>query len=336
MSLASEILIRTFEQSPEIVEGLKSGLYKIWGGVIRITAGHDNAGAIKAHLKFPNDMSQAQQSIESLQAVLSKQMANIQGVLSTQIDGLQGGIDALQSSIDVLQNLQYANLAMSGLNLAVSAAGFAIVCQKLNRIEGTLNQHGQKLDTLLHLVVEARQRELFRDEARFIASVDSARQFAKQGDIQQLKSLIPAFKEQYEFTRLVLINSAKKANDPLFSHSLIELATLQERFMYLGLFLSYVQQKIGATHYAAEALQKLQQDWLKIDETIVSSITEANHALRHLKKSEMNHLQNLLNHRKESLPGLEYQSQLLMLAIERPDLLQAINDDSQEILLLAA
>ncbi|EML0363900.1 hypothetical protein RI835_003296 [Providencia rettgeri] len=189
MSIASEILIRTFEQSPEILEGLKSGLYKIWGGVIRVTAGHDNAGSIIAHLKFPNDMSQAQQSIESLQAVLSKQM-----------DGLQGGIDALQSSMGVLQSLQSANLAMSGLNLAVSAVGFAIVCHKLNRIEGTLKQHEQKLDILLQLATEAHQRELFRDEARFIANVDCTRQFAAMGDIQQLKSLIPTFKEQYEFT----------------------------------------------------------------------------------------------------------------------------------------
>lgn len=325
MSVASEILIRTFEQSPEILEGLKSGLYKIWGGVIRITAGHDNAGSIVAHLKFPNDAAQAQQSIASLQAVLSKQM-----------DGLQGGIDALQSSMGVLQNLQYANLAMSGLNLAVSAVGLAIVCSKLNRIEGTLNQYGQKLDTLLQLAVESYQRERFRDESRFITSVDCAHQFATMGDIQQLKSLIPTIKEQYEFTRLVLNNSAKKANNPMFCHSLDELATLQERFMYLGLLLSYIQQKIGATRFAAEAMQKLQQDWLTINETIVSSITEDNCALRHIKKSEMEHLQKLLKYRKERLPALEYQSQLLTLAIERPDLLNVINEDSPEILLLAA
>lgn len=325
MSIASEILIRTFEQSPEILEGLKSGLYKIWGGVIRVTAGHDNAGSIIAHLKFPNDMSQAQQSIESLQAVLSKQM-----------DGLQGGIDALQSSMGVLQSLQSANLAMSGLNLAVSAVGFAIVCHKLNRIEGTLKQHEQKLDILLQLAAEAHQRELFRDEARFIANVDCTRQFAAMGDIQQLKSLIPTFKEQYEFTRLVLNNSAKKANNPVFYQSLNELATLQERFMYLGLFLSYIQQKIGATPFAAEAMQNLQQDWLTINETIVSSITEDNCALRHIKKGEMEHLQKLLKYRKERLPALEYQSQLLTLAIERPDLLNVINEDSPEILLLAA
>ncbi|EJD6370323.1 hypothetical protein AB6F62_20625 [Providencia huaxiensis] len=325
MSVAPEILIRTFEQSPEILEGLKSGLYKIWGGVIRITAGHDNAGSIVAHLKFPNDMSQARQSIESLQAVLSKQM-----------DGLQGGIDVLQSSMGVLQNLQYANLAMSGLNLAVSVVGFAIVCHKLNRIEDTLNQHRQKLDALLEMAVETHQRERFRDESRFITSIDCARQFATMGDIQQLKSLIPTIKEQYEFTRLVLNNSAKKANNPVFCQSLNELATLQERFMYLGLILSYIQQKIGATYFAAEAIQKLQQDWLTINETIVSSITEDNCALRHIKKSEMEHLQKLLKYRKERLPALEYQSQLLTLAIERPDLLNVINDDSPEILLLAA
>lgn len=173
MSVAVDILIRTFEQSPEILAGLKSGLYKIWGGVIRVTAGHDNAGSIVAHLKFPNDMSQTQQSIETLQAILTSQM-----------DGLQNGIDTLQSSMGMLQNLQYANLAMSGLNLAISAVGFAVVCHKLNRIEGTLHQQNQQLDILLRLAIEAHQREMFRDEARFIASVDCAQQFAESGDIQ--------------------------------------------------------------------------------------------------------------------------------------------------------
>ncbi|MEQ9892590.1 hypothetical protein [Pectobacterium aroidearum] len=323
MSVAVDILIRTFEQSPEILAGLKSGLYKIWGGVIRVTAGHDNAGSIVAHLKFPNDMSQTQQSIETLQAILTSQM-----------DGLQNGINALQSSMGMLQNLQYANLAMSGLNLAVSAVGFAVVCHKLNRIEGTLHQQNQQLDLLLSLAIEAHQREMFRDEARFIASVDCAQQFTESGDVQQLKNLIPAFKEQYEYTRLILANSAKKASSPEFIHSLAELRTLQKRFLYLGMFLCYLQQKIGNARYSVKTLQKLQHDWLAIDEQIVSTLTHNRKALCSLKKSEIENLFSFLNYRKERLPALEYQSNLLTLAIERPSVFEAINTESQDILLL--
>ncbi|HHQ6575736.1 TPA: hypothetical protein ACSTLY_003167 [Serratia fonticola] len=325
MSITAEILIRTFEQSPEILAGIKSGLYKIWGGVIRVTAGHDNAGSIIAHLKFPNDMSHAQKSIETLQAVLTSQMG-----------GLQSGMDVLQNSMGVLQNLQYANLAMSGLNLAVSIVGFAIVCHKLNHIEGTLQQQSQQLEALLHLAVDARQREMFRDEARFIASVDCAYQFAESSDIQQLKYLIPTFKEQYEFTRLVLTNSAQKAASPVFAQSLTELATLQERFLHLGLFLGYLQQRIGCTKYAVEAIQKLQQDWLVIDDKIVSTLTCNRKAVCNLKKSEMESLVSFLNFRKERQPALEYQSNLLTLACEHPEMLEVVNTESQDILLLVA
>ncbi len=184
MPVIQEVLYRTFNQSSEILEGLSNGLYAIYGGVIRITKGNDKAGTIVAHLKFPGNEQQTAESIEKVKSSLSN---------------IQGGIDSLQNSLGSLHTLQYANIALSGLNLAVSAAGFAIVCKKLNGIESILNTHTQKLDTLLSLVLDTHQKESFKQAARFNAVITTARQFVEMNDYEQLKTLIRPFIEQYEF-----------------------------------------------------------------------------------------------------------------------------------------
>ena len=70
MSIDADVLYRTIKQSPDIIEGLKTGMYKIYGGVIRVAKGHEKAGSIVAHLMFPSDAEKAQESIESLKNVL--------------------------------------------------------------------------------------------------------------------------------------------------------------------------------------------------------------------------------------------------------------------------
>lgn len=325
MSVAPELLVRTIEQSPKILKGLETGLFEIWGGVIRVAKGNDKAGSIVAHLKFPDDMGQTRQSIE-----------NLQTVLTTKMDGLQGGVDALQGSMKMLQNLQYANLALSGLNLAVTTAGFVIVYQKLNRIEDVLEKQSQQLDSLVILALEAHQREAFRDEACFRASIQIAHQFAEMGEIDQLKTMLPSLKKQYEYNRLLLQGLASKASRPEFAASLDVLHAIQDRFMYLGFFLSHVQQKVGATKYAFEHLESFQEDWKTINETIVSKLTEDKKVIYQLEKQQGDKLISLLTYRKERLPAIEYQTHLLMLAEQRPELLEAITSNSSEILLLAA
>ncbi|HAU8267102.1 TPA: hypothetical protein I8287_004826 [Kluyvera intermedia] len=325
MSIDADVLYRTIKQSPDIIEGLKTGMYKIYGGVIRVAKGHEKAGSIVAHLMFPSDAEKAQESIESLKNVLSSQMGTI-----------QSGIETLQGSVNTLQMLQSANLALSGLNLAVSVAGFAIVCHKLNRIESLLHTQSQKLDTLLHLALDARQRESFRDIASFNAALNTARQFAEMGDTAQLKSLVHNLNAQYEFTSLALKNTANAVNSAEFYPSLHELNILQERFMYLGLFRSFIQQKIGAPRYALESLEQLNADWLEINTTIVDGISHSPATLQHLSRQDGDNLLSFLNYRKTRIEAIEYQSNLLRLAIEKPEILEFINASNDEILVLAA
>ncbi len=321
MSVIPEVLYRTFQQSPEILEGLKTGLYAIYGGVIRVTKGNDKAGSIIAHLKFPGNAEQTAESIEKLKSSLSN---------------IQGGIDTLQNSLGTLQNLQYANIALAGLNLAVSAAGFAIVCKKLNNIESILHTHTEKLDTLLSLALDAQLKASFQQTARFNAVITTARQFVEMNDYEQLKTLIRPFNEQYEFTSLILKNCARSANDPTFLTSLPELSLLQERFMHLGICLSYIQQKINAPKYAIETMQKMQNDWLEINETIVETLTSSPETIHALTQHNAGSIRSFLDYRKERISGIEYQTNLLILAEKRPELTQVINAESDDILLLAA
>lgn len=325
MSLEADVLQRAIKQSPEIIAGLETGLYKIYGGVIRVAKGNKLAGSIVAHLIFPTDAQKAQESIESLKNVLSSQLGTI-----------QNGIETLQDSVNTLQMLQSANLALSGLNLAVSAAGFAIVCQKLNRIESLLHSQSQTLDTLLSLALDTRQREAFRDIASFNAALNTARQFAEMGDIVQLKSLVRDFNAQYEFTSLMLKNTAKAVNAPPFFASLQELGILQERFMYLGLFRSFIQQKIGAPRYALESLEQLKTDWLEINTTIIDGLSQSPATLQQLSRQDGDNLLTFLNYRKTRIEAIEYQSNLLRLAVEKPEMLAFINASNDEILVLAA
>ena len=322
MSVSMDELIRTIGNAPEIIEGIRNGTLQIWGGVIRHVKGTDNAGQIVAHLKFPSDPQQIEEGLDTLRQMIG------QGMQTT-----QAGFDAIQGSLGVLQSLQTANLALSGLNLAVSAAGFAIVCHKLGEISRKIDAQSARLDQLLDLALEGRQRERFRDEARFLALVDSAKQFSESGDVEQLKSLVLHFREQYEFTLLVLKKLAADA-DRTFQW-MDEGQLLQNRLVHLGLFLSRVQLCIGAPRYAEDALRRVAEDVASLNQTRVALLSDEAFACRAASDHEPQ-LLSFLQSGKDMLPALEYQANLVAFIRQQPEAAALLESDSSEILLLAA
>lgn len=315
--MSAEILARTISSAPEIVEGIRSGLYTVWGGVVRVSKGYQGGGQIVGHLLFPAKQEQASEQIVRLQEALT-------------------GAGGVQDSLGVLQNLQYANLALSGLNLAVSVAGFAIVCHKLNGISSQLQQQSEKLDQLLAMAAEARVREGLRDSARFSAALKTVRQFAEQGDIQGLRSQVPNLHEQYEITKLTLQNATANVTEKDFLSSIEVLSGLQQRMMYLGFLQSYVQQRSGSEKYAIETLRELQEDWLKIDTVIVDSIAANQAWVEQLSQGAGDKIVSFLEYRKEVAPAIEYQASLLEFTASNPNAAELLNDDMAEIRFLAA
>ena len=309
--MTEELVTRVLSNAPEVLEAIRNGLYRVCGGVIRVAKGHEGAGQIVGHLKFPGGEQQTRESIEKLQQALGDQLGS-------------------------LETLQTANLALSGLNLAVSAAGFVIVCKKLNGISSQLDAHTEKLDQLCEFVVEARAIDQLRDTAKFRSTVKVIRQFDEMEDLDGLKSQIPGLHEQYEVTRLMLERLASGAASQGFLESLALQEQLQERLMYLAFMQSYVHQKIGAHKFAVEALHELQDDWVSIHSTIVDSITVNKDWVGQLSQKSGAQIVAMLDYRKQAVPGIEYQASLLEFTMGRPANLDRFESANDEILFLAA
>lgn len=312
--MSAEILARTISSAPEIIEGIKSGLFNVWGGVVRYAAGHPKGGQIVGHLQFPGDAAQAAEQLAMLQQTLS---------------GVEG-------TLGVLQSLQYANLALSGLNLAVSVAGFAIVCKKLNGISEQLQRQSEKLDVLIEMASAAKAREELRDIARFSAVLWTVRQSAEQGDLQGLKSQVNNMREQYELTKLTLNQAAANATGKGFVDSLEVLQNLQQRMMYLGFIQAYVQQHTAGEKYAIEVLQELQADWMKISTVVVEAIVANQEWVEQLTQDQGNNVVSFLEFRKQAAPAIEYQLGLLEYAASHPEAAGLLNEEVTEIRFLAA
>ena len=309
--MTEELVTRVLSNAPEVLEGIRNGVYRVYGGVIRVAKGNEGAGRIIGHLQFPDGEQQARESIEKLQQVLGDQLGSI-------------------------ETLQTANLALSGLNLAVSAAGFVVVCNKLNGISSQLDSQAETLNELKAYAIEASAIDQLRDTARFRSTVKVIRQFDEIQDLDGLKNQIPGLHEQYEVTRLMLERLASGAARQGFLESLPLQKQLQERLMYLACMQSYVHQKIGAHKFAVEALRELQDDWLSIHSAIVDSIEANKNWVGQLSQQSGAQIVAVLDYRKQAAPGIEYQASLLEFTMERPANLGRLESANDEILFLAA
>ncbi len=110
--------------------------YSIFGGVVRHARGTPGAGEIVGHLQF-------------------------------------GTTEALEALGKPLQSLACATVAVSALNLAVTAAGFAYVCKRLNDIERQLSAISGKIDGLLEATDRLAWTQELERRAKWAAQVDN-------------------------------------------------------------------------------------------------------------------------------------------------------------------
>lgn len=322
MPVTVDALWRALPDLPDVLARIRSGEYTLHGGVVRHAAGTGKGGQIVGHLMFPGDAVQAQESIQRLQSVVQDGLGS-----------LQGGLSQLQQSMNVLQGLQVANLALSGLNLAVSAAGFVIVCRKLDKISAQILAQSQSIEQTLHLVVEAHDRNILRDEARFRSLLLPARQFCEQGDVEQLKFLIPTFHQEYQFTKLVLEKHAPIAASSM--GRLDEILLLQDRLMNIGLMLSHVQMRAGAPKYGQECLIGLADDISALNKCRVEALSGDRDAASQMTVELFTKVTSFLERGKRVVPALSYEADLIGLEIAHPGELKRA-PESKEILMLAA
>lgn len=144
---------------PDVMTGLMTGQFKLHGGVIRGAPGTQYAGQIIRHLLPVTEQTTGAPILAPISRVL--------GVVNTyQLHGLSGQVNALTAATQQVLQIATGTMVLSGLNLAVTAVGFAVLNEKLKSLEGKLNeiqQEVRELRTLMDLNERATLGAALRD-----------------------------------------------------------------------------------------------------------------------------------------------------------------------------
>ena len=146
----------------EIVTGLITGQYKLHGGVIRWAAGSENAGQIVRHL-IPVAKNllppQVGMGIEAVSGIFKT-------INTYQLHKLSGQMNVLTNATQQVLQIATGTMALSGLNLAVTAIGFTMLNEKIKNLEGNLKEiqnDVKAIRTLLELEERAKLSSALRD-----------------------------------------------------------------------------------------------------------------------------------------------------------------------------
>ena len=286
-------VIREISQSPEIMDGLAKGVFILGSGTIRRAKGTDGAGQIVSHLLFPTAGNNSDSALEPL------------------MKQLQGSSPSLQLGMQSLQALQVANLALAGLNLAVSAAGFVVVCKKLNQLAA-------RVESLHHKVDELIQRDNWRqklDEIAVIAHLKAAIQSIESA--VSSNSAIPEFaifelSKLYQFTlQLILLLLKEKPYETLGLNAGM-LEELLQRLQWIAFAKSYAYANAGQFENARQPLTELQSDWALIHDNMRPLFAPPRAAwISSITSGQQQDVLTLVNRRRLVAPGIEYQESLL-------------------------
>ena len=128
---------------PEVVDGVMSGIYKITGSVVRDVSSGRGVAFLQETSVFQSLFGSA---LRGVGATLQSGFSPL-GVLAViQNQQIKSRLAEVQSSLALLQNLQIGTLAVSGLGLGVSVAGFAMMLKRLKGIEAHLGTIESKID----------------------------------------------------------------------------------------------------------------------------------------------------------------------------------------------
>lgn len=151
---------------PDVLMGIATGQYKIYGGVIRWAAGTEHAGQIVRHflpassqlLNFVPGLNFIPGIINSMQMANLKDAVQHNSVLLTQLSTQVGGLS--QTTQQVLQ-IATGTAVLSGLGLVVSSVGFIAINNKLNKIDDKLKSIQKDIQDIQHFLASSERAKLF-------------------------------------------------------------------------------------------------------------------------------------------------------------------------------
>jgi hypothetical protein len=159
----------------EVIRGLLTGQLTLHGGVIRWAAGTAKAGQIVRHLLPLGTPALAMLPLSTLpgigQVAQAFQLARLQGAVGTNI--------ALTER--VLQ-MATGTMALSGLNLALSAVGFVVLGQRLSSVEKRLAEI-QRDVKVIREILERQSRAKLRAALTSLEKADQTVTAANRRDL---------------------------------------------------------------------------------------------------------------------------------------------------------
>ncbi|MCA9975166.1 MAG: hypothetical protein KC413_05425 [Anaerolineales bacterium] len=147
----------------DVVTGLMTGQFKLYGGVIRGAPGTQYAGQIIRHL-----LPVTEQAIDT--PILAPTARALGTVNTYQLHRLSGQVNELTATTQQVLQIATGTMVLSGLNLAVTAVGFAALNDKLKSLEGKLNEVQQEVKAL-RILMEMDERAKLEAALRDLLNV---------------------------------------------------------------------------------------------------------------------------------------------------------------------
>lgn len=130
---------------PEVVDGVVSGLYKVTGSVVREVSSGRGVAFLQETSVLDSLLGSA---FRGVSATLQSGFSPLGLVAVIQNQQIKSRLADVQSSLALFQNIQLGTLAVSGLGLGISAAGFAVMLTRLKGIESHLGSIEAKIDRI--------------------------------------------------------------------------------------------------------------------------------------------------------------------------------------------
>jgi len=160
MPLLYEIPLSVFSR-------VSSGEAEVVGALIKEVT----SGKILAHVQptqgFFNAFSQAGGAMAQTGFSPLGVIGAIQG------EQIKSGIGRLEQGMGYMQSLQIANMALTGVGIGVSVAGFAIINSRLNAIENNLGSLREEVREIGNIIRAAEMRRLFSEIRAALKDLDS-------------------------------------------------------------------------------------------------------------------------------------------------------------------
>lgn len=147
--------------------GVASGNMKVFGSIIR----NVDTGRIVGHLQETSGLLGlvAEATTNPLLASLNLVSSLVSNVQNEQIksglEDIKEQNEAIQAAVDVVQQLQVGSLVLSGVGIAVSVAGTAILMKRLDRLSANVAAMHKTVDQIAGNVAMLRQEAIDRDLA---------------------------------------------------------------------------------------------------------------------------------------------------------------------------